>query len=177
MRTAASRLRARSSTPLDPDAAWRLPWVSTWLDLATRNVASFTWKLQVNTTLSQRCGIEMWGYPKTLERIEVAEDDDAVRFSMFMDDQLVFRYSVEPKGGESPEPMTADVYSIFEGAPHVGQLRQAYRDMSVRLRGGSLELGGHAMADELRALGVGPRPLMSTWAGHRAFEMSAPEKL
>jgi len=89
----------------------------------------------------------------------------------------VFRYSVEPKGGESPEPMTADVYSIFEGAPHVGQLRQAYRDMSVRLRGGSLELGGHAMADELRALGVGPRPLMSTWAGHRAFEMSAPEKL
>lgn len=160
-----------------PNSGWRLPWASSWLDLATGNVSSFTWKLQVNTTLSQRCGIEMWGYPKTLERIEVEEHDEEITFSLFIDEQLVFKYSVEPEGSDSPEPIVADVYSIFEGAPHVGQLRQRYTDMAARFRGGRLELGGHAMSGELRALGVGERPLMSTWAGHLTFEMSAPAKL
>ena len=160
-----------------PGAGFRLPWISTWSDVARNRGASFTWALQVTTVLSQRCGIEMWGFPKTVERIELEEEGDRVRFSMSKEGRLVFQYSVEAKGDSAPKPGASDVFSIFEGAPHVGQLHQTWRDMGVKLGGGELELGDHPMADEMRALGLPKRPLLSTWAGHLAFEMSAPRKL
>ena len=160
-----------------PGGGRRLPWISTWSDFVRSRVASFTWALQVDTTLSQRCGIEMWGYPKTVERIEAEESGGEIAFSMYMDERLVFRYTTRTEGEKTVEPMTAEVFSIYEGTPHVGYLEQSYRDMGVRFRGGRLELGDHAMSDELRALGLSTRPLMSTWAGHLAFRMSAPEKV
>ena len=44
----------------------QIPYLSTWSDVVRGRVTSFTWKLQVTTTLSRDCGLRMWGYPKTL---------------------------------------------------------------------------------------------------------------
>jgi hypothetical protein len=35
-----------------------IPYLSTWLDLMRNRVASFTWKIQVTTKLSQQAGIQ-----------------------------------------------------------------------------------------------------------------------
>jgi hypothetical protein len=154
-----------------------VPYLGTWLDLARGNVASFTWKLQVTTRLSQFAGIEMWGFPKTLEEIEFDRSDERARFSLRMDGQDVLNFSVRAEGSQTPSPITSKVYSIFEGAPHVSYLTQSYRDTGVRLGKGLLELGPHPLAQQLRELGLPRRPLISTWNGHLAFSMTAPEKL
>ena len=159
------------------DRSPSVPYLGTWLDLARGNVASFTWKLQVTTRLSQFAGIEMWGFPKTLEEIEFDRSDERARFSLRMDGQDVLNFSVRAEGSQTPSPITSKVYSIFEGAPHVSYLTQSYRDTGVRLGKGLLELGPHPLAQQLRELGLPRRPLISTWNGHLAFSMTAPEKL
>ncbi len=155
----------------------RIPYLGTWADLARGRVASYTWALQVTTVLSQQAGIQMWGFPKTIEDIELDLSAGWARFSMRMDGRDVFRYAVRAEGSRAPAPLATPVYSIWESAPHVSMLSQEYRDAGYRPGGGVLELGDHPMADQLRALGLPRRPLLAVWTGHLSFSMSAPEKL
>jgi hypothetical protein len=89
----------------------------------------------------------------------------------------VFRYEVPARGSQTPAPIATPVYSTFEGAPHVSVLSQRYRDTGYHPGGGRLELGSHALSEQLRRLGLPRRPLLATWNGHLAFSMSAPDKL
>lgn len=156
----------------------RVPYLGTLLDIARGGRApTYTWKLQVNTRLSQYAGIRMWGFPKTLERIDYERSDGQAGFTLRMNDQLVFRYTLRAEGDETLPAVASPVYSLFEGAPVISQLTQTYRDVGHQLRGGELELGGHPLAEELRALGLGRRPLLASWMGHLHFSMSAPRKL
>jgi len=154
-----------------------LPYASTWIDILRNDVASFTWNLQVTTPLSRDAGIFMWGFPKTIEDITFERAGGRAAFNLRMDGQEVFDYSVRARGSTSPAPVTSAVYSIWEGAPHVSYLTQTYRDAGYHPGGGRLRLGDHPLADKLRALGLPRRPLLATWAGHLAFNMSAPKKL
>jgi hypothetical protein len=154
-----------------------IPWWSTWRDILGGRVASFTWKLQVNTTLSRDCGIRMWGFPKTLDEIDFDRTDGRAEFRLRMQGQEVFRYSVPATGTRTPAPVATPVYSIFEGAPHRSTLHQRYRDTGYHPGGGRLELGSHPASEPLRALGLPRRPLLATWNGHLAFSMTAPAKL
>ena len=154
-----------------------VPFWSTWSDILRGRIASFTWKLQVNTTLSRDCGIRMWGFPKTLDDIAFECADGRAEVRLRTQGQEVFRYSVPTTGRRTPAPVATPVYSIFEGAPHVSILAQRYRDTGYHLGGGRLELGSHRLSEQLRALGLQRRPLLATWNGHLAFDMSAPSKL
>jgi hypothetical protein len=154
-----------------------LPYWSTWRDILGGRIASFTWKLQVNTTLSRDCGIRMWGFPKTLDDISFERSEGRAEVLLRMQGQEVFRYSVPDKGSQTPAPVATPVYSIFEGAPHVSTLEQHYRDTGYHPGGGRLELGSHQLSEQLRELGLPRRPLLATWNGHLAFNMSAPAKL
>jgi hypothetical protein len=157
--------------------AKRLPYASTWIDIIRGNTASFTWNLQVTTPLSRDAGIFMWGFPKTIEDIRYEHTGGRAAFNLRMDGQEVFNYSVLGSGSTTPAPVTSAVYSIWEGAPHVSYLTQAYRDAGFRPGGGRLRLGDHPLAHKLRALGLPRRPLLATWSGHLSFSMSAPERL
>ncbi len=152
-------------------------YLRTVQDVVRGDIASFTWTLQVTTVLSEQAGIQMWGFPKTIEDISLDTTGGNAAFSLRMDGRQVFRYSVRMGGARTPPPLASPVYSIFEGAPHLGVLTQRYSDCGYRVRGGTLELGDHPMADRLRELKVGARPLLAVWAGHLAFSMSAPRRL
>lgn len=154
-----------------------IPWWSTWSDILRGRVASFTWKLQVNTRLSRDCGIRMWGFPKTLDEIDIERSNGRAEFRLCMQGREVLRYSVPAKGRRTPAPVASPVYSIFEGAPHVGTLTQRYRDTGYHPGGGRVELGSHPLSEQLRALGLPRRPLLATWNGQLAFSMSAPVEL
>jgi hypothetical protein len=156
-------------------------YLESWRNLLTGNVASHTWRLQVTTTLSQQCGLQMWGFPKELAEIDYAVKSGAnggnLHCSLRMEGADVFDFSMKAGGSRTPEPITSTVYSVFEGAPHVSHLTQSYRDTGYAFGGTSLSLGSHPLADDLRALGLPKRPLMATWNGHLAFSMTAPKKL
>lgn len=159
------------------DGSGGVPYLRTWLDIARGRVASFTWKLQVTTPLSQQAGIRMWGFPKTIEAIDFERSDEEALASLRMDDREALRFSVPARGNRKPASVTTPVYSVFEGVQQVSRLSQVYRDVGYFPGGGRLELGAGPLADALRALGLPRRPLLATWNGHLTFHMSAPRKL
>jgi hypothetical protein len=154
----------------------RVPYLSTWLDFVGGRIASYTWKLQVTTTLSQRCGLEMWGVPKTIGDIRFEREGERAAFALASEGRTAFRLSVRTAGTQQPKPVTSTVYSIFEASADVSQLTQCYRDTDYQFRGGQLELGDPPLADELRGLGLPKPALLATWNGHLNFSMTAPEK-
>jgi hypothetical protein len=158
-------------------ASARVPYLSPCFDIVRGQVASYTWKLQVTTTLSQQAGIEMWGFPKTVEAIDYRVDSGQATVRLEMEGRSVLRFSIPARGSRNPPPIVSPVYSIFRGAPHVGLLSQSYAQVGYTRRGAVLELGDHSLSGVLRRLGATGRPLISTWAGKLAFEMSAPRPL
>jgi hypothetical protein len=155
----------------------RLPYLGTWWDVARSRAPSHTWRLPVTSTLARDAGIRMWGFPKTLEDIRFELSGGRAGWALYDGGRQVLGYSVRARGSRHQPPSPTPVYSLFEGAPHVSQLTQEFRDLGVRLGDGRLSLGEHPVADELRSLGLPRRPLLSAWMGRLAFEISAPEKL
>jgi len=154
-----------------------LTYLRSWIDIVTGRAAIHIWRLPVTSKLARDAGIFMWGFPKTIEEIDFEIKEQRAQFTLRMQGEEVIRYSVRADGRRHQPPKTSPVYSVFEGAPHVGYLTQEYREMGIRLGDGRLWLGDHHVAEELRGLGLPRRPLLSTWMGHLRFEMSAPEKL
>jgi hypothetical protein len=152
-------------------------YLSSWRNLLAGNVASYTWRLQVTTRLSQQCGLQMWGFPKELAEIDFERRAGRADCRLRMDDRDVFHFSVKADGTRTPEPITSSVYSIHDGSAHVSHLTQSYRETGYFPGRASVELGDHPLADELRALGLPKRPLLATWNGHLAFSMTEPQKL
>lgn len=153
------------------------PYLRSWRDLAKGKLPTFTWKLPVSTTLSRDAGRFMWGFPKTVEEIEYEESGGRATFGLRMDGEKVLSYAVDAKGTATPTPVSSPVYSIFEGRPHVSFLSQRYEHVNFGFRAGNLSLGNHPLSDALRRLGLGKRPLLSSWMGQLYFKMSAPTPL
>lgn len=145
--------------------------------VASGDIASYTWRLGVTTALSRDAGIEMWGFPKQLAEIDYELGDGRASFTWSDGDDPVLRYETAARGKRSTEGVSPPVYSLIGGVPHVGYLTQSYRGVGIRPRGATLSLGRHPVADELRDLGVGKRPLLAVWNEHLTFEMSAPQRL
>ena len=157
--------------------ASRLPRLRTWRSLVDATIGAHSWRLGVSTTLSRDCGIQMWGFPKVVGDVSFTRHDTTAAMSWFQDGELVLRYRGPATGSRTPAEISPPVYSILGGRPHVGYLKQRYTGVGYHLRGGSIDLGPHTFADELRSLGLPRRPLVSVWNEHLSFEMSAPQPI
>lgn len=156
--------------------ASRRPRLRTWRSLMDATIGAYSWRLGVSTTLARDCGIRMWGFPKVVGDVRFTRDDATAEMSWAQDGELVLRYRGPATGTRTPKQISPAVYSLLDGRPHVGHLTQRYTGVGYHL-GGSIDLGPHAFADELRALGLPRRPLVSVWNGHLSFEMSAPRPI
>ncbi len=154
-----------------------IPYLGTWLDIARDRAATHIWRLPVTSKLANDAGVLMWGLPKTIEEIDFEVAGERATFTLSMDGREVLSYSVRASGNRVQPRSASAVYSLYEGAPHVTYINHEYRDMGVELGGGSLSLGDHPVADELRGLGLPRRPLMASWMGHLALDVGPPEKL
>lgn len=156
---------------------FRIPFLSGWKDILRGDIPSYTWCLPVSSTMSRDCGIDMWGFPKTLERIDYELSDDRTTSTWMIDGEVVLGYSVPAKGDKHPATVSPPVYSVFEGKPHVSYLTQHYSDVGYHLAGAELFLGDHPAADKFRELGLPKKPLFAMFNGQLTFDMSAPEAL
>jgi hypothetical protein len=135
--------------------------------------------MPVDQSFTRDAGAIIWGFPKTIERIDFDYSREG-RFGgrLEMDGETVFEIDM-PRGGDKSRPRGAGIaYSKIEGVPHRTAFTQQTSELGVR-RGGEVEisLGTHAIADDLRALGLPKKPLMATWAGKMTMSFEPPEKL
>jgi hypothetical protein len=155
------------------------PYVSAWRGMSGGGMPSFSWKMPVNQSFTCDAGATIWGFPKTVERIDFDYSHEG-RFNALleMDGKKVLEIDM-PRGGDKEQQGSPSVgYSYIEGVPHKTSFSQSTSDMGVN-RGGGVEisLGDHPIADDLRALGLPKKPLMAMWLGKMVMEFGPPTKL
>jgi hypothetical protein len=146
---------------------------------APDQAGSFIWRLPVDQSFTCEAGRTIWGFPKTVERIEYDYGPDRLRGTLHMDGRRVFTLTL-PRGGEpSADAATAGfTYSYLRGAPHRTPMTTG-GGAALNPPGppAALELGDHPLADALRSLGLPKPPMLVTWVPHMKGSFGAPEKL
>jgi hypothetical protein len=154
-----------------------LPWLSGWLDLLSGQLGTWIWKLPVNQAFTCEAGRTIWGFPKTVEEIEITRENGNVRCRLAMDGRHVLTLSV-PAGGTRTLPEQDTVtYTLIEGIPHRTRFVQGGSGVGFAVGGARLELGTHGIADALGLLGLPKRALFTMHTGHMTGRFEAPEKL
>ncbi len=156
-----------------------LPYLGAWREMAAGELPSYSWKMPVNQSFTRDAGAMIWGFPKTVERIDFDYGRDG-RFGALleMDGEKVFEIDM-PRGGNRSQPENESVgYSYIDGVPHRTEFSQQVSDLGVRLGGSvAMTLGTHPAADDLRSLGLPKKPLMATWAGKMTMRFDPPEAI
>lgn len=116
----------------------------------------FIHHLPVNQAFTLAAGRAIWGYPKTLEAIDIEEGPRGVTCSV----DGVLEIAVRPGPVPFRQP-SLPTYSILDDRPVVTTWQTQGR---ARIRPGGaaiVGLGSHPIADELRSLGL-PKRAMAT---------------
>jgi hypothetical protein len=122
--------------------------------------------LPVDQTFTCEAGNRIWGFPKSVEQIDLTLTDTTSRWVLTMDGELVLDITV-PRAGtdEMPRlPMTS--YTLIGGRPHATAFSQGGTGSGLVLggEGVSLRLGSHPIAKELSSLGLPDAAVvLSTW--------------
>ena len=147
------------------------------LDLLRGRVGTAILHLPVDRPFTCEAGRTIWGFPKTLQQIELEELPGRLRCTLGMDGRHVLTL-VLPRGGSRRMPEQSLVtYTAIAGVPHLTRFVTGAEGVGFRPGGATLSLGDHPVADELRRLGLPRRALASVWMGHMRGRFEAPEKL
>jgi hypothetical protein len=160
-----------------PHRALQVPYLSTWWSMLRGTIATFTWCLPVSSVLSQQCGIQMWGFPKTVEHLSHTNEQGLASFEWKRQGKRVLKVSIPSIGDREGGEISPGVYSVIDGQAMVSYLTQSYRGVGYHRNDYRLQLGEDQMSDTLRSLGLPKKPLLASWNGHLKFSMSAPVEL
>jgi hypothetical protein len=123
-------------------------------------------------------GSRIWGFPKTVEEIDIEYAPTSLRCRLRMDGTDVLTLRAK-RGGRRTIPETEQTsFTYIDGGAHRTRMVQSGAGMGFGFGGGAeLTLGRHAVADELRSLGLPKRPLMTMWMANMRGVFSAPEAI
>jgi len=155
-----------------------IPYLGTLIDMMRGRLGTWIWRLPVNQGFTCEAGRGIWGFPKTVERIEFTESDGRVSCRWESEGRHVSTFRIRRGGGRTLPEAEMTTYTWIEGVAHRTRFVSGSSGVGIRLGSGAeLELGDHAVSEELRQLGLPRRPLMSVWMEHMHGRFEAPEKL
>lgn len=143
---------------------------------------TFIYSLPVNESFTCEAGCTIWGFPKSVQTIDLSYADDRATCRLEIDGRHAFTLSVPRQApvDPTPEENPGIAYTYIDGMPHRTAMTNGGTGtvLSAGGAGVTLELGDHALADDLRTLGLPDAPpLLSTWTEHMLGTFGAPEKL
>ena len=154
-----------------------IPYLGTLVDLVKGKLASHITHMPVDQSFTRDAGAIIWGYPKTVQEIEIEYLDGRARARLVYDGQHALTLTL-PRGGTRTVPESSiETLSIIDGEPYRTVATQRMTGMGVRMGGAEVELGSGRIADELRSLGLPKRALMSVWMERMEASFGPPEKL
>jgi len=154
-----------------------IPYLSTLTDLLRGKVATYIRHLPVDQSFTRDAGATIWGFPKTVERIDFTPEDKRATCSLYMQGSHVLTLSL-PRGGTRTLPDSVmTTYTFIDGQPHQTAFSSGGRQVGFHLGGAELTLGAHPIADELRSLGLPKRAFMTMWMEHMHGSFGAADPL
>jgi hypothetical protein len=152
-----------------------LPWVGAAFDFARNRIATWIWKLPVDQQFTCEAGRGIWGFPKTVEQIDFTDAGPDRRCTLTMAGRHVLTFTARRGGTRTLPELAMTTYSVIDGALCRTAFVSTARDVGFALGGAQLALGDHPIADDLRALGLPRRPLLTVWMGHTQARFEGPE--
>ena len=152
------------------------PYFGAWLDFLRGRLSTYIHRLPVDQSFTCAAGRGIWGFPKTVERIEFEANGDRAVARLEMDGRLVLTLDA-PAGGARELPDNAMLtYSMIDGRLHRTPFRSGADGVGMQRGGATVALGDHPVADELRRLGLPKPALFSVWMGNMRgrFDAAAP---
>ena len=132
-------------------------------DLARGRVGLWVRHMPVSQAYTREAGETIWGYPKTLDELVIhraAGQPLTGRWAADGRDVLTLTVTTRGVGLRTPS-VPASTYTTKEGVVHRTVLSAAFSGFRAGPLGARLELGDHPIAEDLRALGVGRRAIVS----------------
>ena len=154
-----------------------LPWIGTWRDLFRSRLGTYILHLPVDQDFTREAGCAIWGFPKTLQRIDFELGSDSARCELVYDGERALELVLPRGGGRTLPEQVLTTYTHIEGVAHRTRFVSRAEGFGVRLGGAELALGSGPLAEALRSLGLPRRALMSTWMEHMRARFEPPEKL
>jgi hypothetical protein len=133
--------------------------------------------MPVDQSFTSDAGSLIWGYPKTVQEIDIEYFGDRARARLVYDGEHALTLNLPRGGKRTVVDSSITTLSLIEGVPYKTLASQRLDGMGIRLGGAQLELGVGPIADELRSLGLPRRALMSVWMEHMEARFGPPEKL
>jgi hypothetical protein len=129
---------------------------------------TFITHLPVDEQFSCAAGNDIWGFPKTVETIELTLHTESARWELVMDGELVLDLTIPRGGTDEFPPMDMTSYSMLHGRPHATSFSQGGTGAAIHVDPSlvSLKLGEHPLAKELASLGLPAAPAFITWIEH-----------
>ena len=119
--------------------------------------------LPVDQGFTREAGETIWGFPKTVQRIDWERRPERVTCALHMDGQHVLTLSLPAGGARALPEQHLTTYSLIGGRPHATPFTSKAEGAGFHLGGAELSLGVHPIADELRSLGLPKKALMTMW--------------
>jgi hypothetical protein len=154
-----------------------VPYLGAALDLVRSRLGTCIRHLPVDQSFTCEAGRTIWGFPKTLQRIDIEYAPERATCTLFEGDRHALTLSL-PRGGRRALPETRmTTYTRIQGVAHRTAFTSGAEGFGVRLGGAELVLGQGSIADELRSLGLPRRALMTSWMESMHGRFEAAEKL
>ena len=137
---------------------------------------TFIAHLPVDQEFTCEAGRLIWGFPKTVEQIDLSVADGSLTATLVMDGTLAFRLTLPAGGSDEMPELPMVTYSMLDGTPHATGFVQGGSGSSVRPGpdGVALELGDHPVGRRLASLGLPAPAILSTWTAHMRCEFQSP---
>ena len=149
-----------------------IPYLGAALDLARNRLGTYIRHLPVDQSFTCEAGCAIWGFPKTVQRIDFEYGAQRATCTLFQGGQRALTLSLARGGGRALPDARMTTYTSIQGIPHRTAFTSGAEGFGIRLGGAELTLGSGPIADELRSLGLPKRALMTAWmeSMHGRFE-------
>lgn len=140
---------------------------------------TFITHLPVTEHFTCVAGNQIWGFPKSVEQIEVTNTETTTRWVLTMGGELVVDVTLPRGGTDEMPPMALTAYTLIDGRPHLTTFTQGGSGSGIHFGGEvSLTLGSHPIAKELASLGLSPDSVvLSTWTERMQARFDEPTPL
>jgi hypothetical protein len=154
-----------------------IPYLGTMLDLIQSRLASHITHMPVDQSFTRDAGSMIWGYPKTIQQIDIEYLGSHARARLVYDGEHALTLTLPRGGKRSVANGSITTLSVIEGVPYRTIASQRIDGMGFHFGSARVELGMGRIADELRSLGLPKRALMCVWMEHMEARFGPPEKL
>jgi len=151
-----------------------IPYLGAWSDFFSGRASTYIHRLPVDQSFTCAAGRGIWGFPKTIERIDFDIGADRAECRLEVEGRHVLTLETKRHGGRTLRDSAMTTYSYIDGVLHETSFRSGADGVGVALGGATIRLGDHPIGDELRSLGLPKAALLTVWMENMRGRFEAP---